>query len=60
MISATKKTVFIWAAALFLIIAVLLAVWAVSSDSSEGILHIEPGRSYLYLKNHDLTVRGQW
>ena len=45
--------------AVLIIVLILFIVFCVRSSRSDAVLHIEPGRSYLYLKNQDLTVQGQ-
>ena len=59
MVSGKKKNIIIFLsiAAIITLIAVF-SIAAFYSQEGRGILHREPGKSYLWLKTQDLTIDG--
>ncbi len=59
MVSGKKKNIIIFLsiAAIITLIAIF-SIAAFYSQEGRGILHIEPGKSYLWLKTQDLTIDG--
>lgn len=55
-----KKNIFIcFSLAAFVTACLFFVLFSIHNNDHTGILHVEPGKSTLYIKKYDLTVKGQ-